>query len=150
MDCYASAAQSGSIYFHGFDYTDGRGGADLYRATLEGESYAVPENLGDAVNTPQHDWDVFVAPDESYLIFASVDRPDGLGEGDLYISFARSDGSWATAKNLGEPINSSANEICPSVSPDGQYLFFTSDRTGVSEVHWVDTAFISELGSSDR
>jgi hypothetical protein len=101
--------------------------------------------LGDAINSEHHDWDVFVAPDESYLIFASVGRPDGLGRGDLYKSIRRPDGSWSPAENMGDVINSDADEICPSVSPDGKYLFFTSNRNGTSAVYWVDASVIEGL-----
>ena len=31
--------------------------------------------------------------------------------------------------NLGTPVNSEASEFAPSVSPDGEYLFFSSYRT---------------------
>jgi len=32
------------------------------------------------------------------------------------------------AKNLGSPINSSALDFCPIMSPDKKYFFFTSER----------------------
>jgi Tol biopolymer transport system component len=142
MDCYASISRDGTLYYHGFGYADGKGGADIYRAQWIDGSYAQPVNLGDAINSDQHDWDVFVAPDERYLIFASVDRPGGLGRGDLYVSFRQSDGSWAPANNMGNAINSAGDEICPSVSPDGKYLFFTSNRDGASAVYWVDASIL--------
>jgi len=33
------------------------------------------------------------------------------------------------AKNLGSPINSSALDFCPIMSPDKKYFFFTSERS---------------------
>jgi WD40-like Beta Propeller Repeat len=59
-----------------------------------------------------------------YLIFAS-DRPDSLGNADLYVSF-RVDGAWQPARNLGPAINSKHFEYCPIMSPDGAHFFFTS------------------------
>ncbi len=144
-DCYASVSRNGTLYYHGFGYKDGIGGADIYRSRWVDGRYTQPENLGEAINSEHHDWDVFVAPDESYLIFASVGRPNGLGRGDLYVSFRQPDGSWSRAKNLGNVINSDADEICPSVSPDGKYLFFTSNRNGASAVYWVDVSVIKDL-----
>jgi Tol biopolymer transport system component len=145
MDCYASVSRDGALYYHGFGYMDGKGGADIYRSHWADGRYAQPENLGDAINSKHHDWDVFVAPDERYLLFASVGRPDGLGRGDLYVSFRQADESWSPAKNLGNTINSEADEICPSVSPDGKYLFFTSNRNGTSAVYWMDASVIEDL-----
>ncbi len=68
-----------------------------------------------------------MAPDESYLIFASFGRLDSLGSADLYVSF-RVDGKWQPARSLGTSINSKAFEYCPIVSPDGRHFFFTSYR----------------------
>jgi len=37
-------------------------------------------------------------------------------------------GRWTRPRNLGEPINSSGWEFGARPSPDGRYLFFTSNR----------------------
>lgn len=60
------------------------------------------------------------------MIFVS-DRAGGFGGGDLYISI-RHDGHWDMPMNLGQPINSYATDMAPSVSPDGTVLYFTSSR----------------------
>lgn len=71
-----------------------------------------------------------MAPDQSYIIFSSSGRRDGTGPaGDLYISFRRADGTWEAARNLGPLVNTDRTEFCPVVSPDGRYLYFTSDRS---------------------
>jgi hypothetical protein len=44
-------------------------------------------SLSDFINTPHYEADVFIDPGESYIIFCA-NRPDGLGEGDPYISFS--------------------------------------------------------------
>lgn len=89
--------------------------------------YSKPENLGDEIYSKYYDGDPYIAPDESFLIFVSYNRPEGLGDGDLYLSFNQN-GRWTPAKNLGAPINSSALDFCPNMSPDGRYFFFTSER----------------------
>jgi hypothetical protein len=100
---------------------------DIYRAVLQGGRYVV-EKLDENVNHPvQLDSDPFVSPDESYLLFVSWGRPDGIGSGDLYVSF-RVDGRWQKAQPLAPGINSRYLEYCPIVSPDGTHFFFTSTR----------------------
>ena len=71
--------------------------------------------------------------------------------------------------NMGERINTSANEHFPAFSPDGQYLFFVSDRiadkfkskdnltpeqreeienspqNGSSDIYWVDAKIIESM-----
>lgn len=126
---YASAAADGTLYIAGIR-PDSRGRGDIYRVPLVDGEYGEPENLGPAINSPDHhDTTPFVAPDQSYLIFSSWSRPEGMGPGgDLYISLRQDDGSWGPAKNLGALVNSGRTEYCPVVSHDGQYLYFASER----------------------
>jgi Tol biopolymer transport system component len=126
QEYYPSVASNGTLYFSS-SREGGKGRGDIYRARLVDGKYAEPENLGDAINSQYPEGDPYIAPDESYLVFVSYGRPEGYGDGDLYISFRR-DGAWTKAVNLGPKINSSALDFCPIVSPDGKYLFFTSER----------------------
>jgi Tol biopolymer transport system component len=59
---------------------------DIYYSEWDLNNFKTPVKLESSVNTSSYEADVFVAPDESYLIFCST-RPSGLGRGDLYISF---------------------------------------------------------------
>jgi Tol biopolymer transport system component len=126
-ELYPSVASDGTLYFSSCGRSDSKGRCDLYRARKEGGRYLAPEQLGDSVNTAASETDAFVAPDQSYLIFAAYGRPDAIGDGDLYVSFNRS-GTWSAPRNLGPLINTVAREYCPIVSPDGQYFYFTSQR----------------------
>ncbi len=128
-----SATSDGTLYFSSAR-EGGKGGLDIYRSRMVDGKYAEPENLGDAVNGTNSEADPFVAPDGSYLLFTSRGRDDALVGGgapyprsDIYVSFNR-DGKWTQAKNLGPRVNSAAEESSPSVSADGRYLFFTSER----------------------
>jgi len=87
--------------------------------------------------------DPFVAPDESYLVFTSVNRPGGYGSGDMYISFRKEDGTWTEAKNLGKLFNTSGYDFCPIVSPDGEYFFFTQR----GDIYWVKVEAIETMKS---
>lgn len=87
----------------------------------------MPERLGGDINTDFDESGPHVAPDERYLLFQSR-RPGGFGGNDLYISFREADDTWGVPINLGKRVNSASNEYRPRVSPDGEYLFFTSGR----------------------
>jgi len=141
-DYYPTLTQAGTLYFSS-NREGSLGQNDVYRARRVDGAWTAPENLGPPINTSGREFDPFIAPDESYLIFAS-ERPGGLGRSDLYLSVHREDGSWAPPVNLGAPINSSASEYTPNVSPDGRYLFFTSGREGTDDLYWVDAAVIAK------
>lgn len=145
---YPSIARNGNLYFFSCR-NDGLGGCDIYMSRYVNGEYITPENLGSAINSEKNDWDSFIAPDESYIIFSSQDRKDSIGGQDLYISYKDKDGGWTTAKNMGERVNSEFGEICPSVSLDGKYLFFTSRRRGRADIFWIAADIIEELKPVD-
>ncbi|MGH9898375.1 MAG: TolB family protein [Pyrinomonadaceae bacterium] len=122
---YPTVALDGTLFF-GSDRAEGKGGTDIYRSRLVNGKYMEPENLGDAINTQFDEFEPYIAPDQSYLIFMAV-RPDGRGGSDLYISHQRG-GAWTKAVNLGDKINSNGSEYSPKVSPDGKYFFWSSTR----------------------
>ena len=138
---YPSMAQNGNLYFFS-NRNDGLGGCDIYVSRFVNGRYTQSANLGHAVNSAKNDWDAFIAPDERYIIFSSQNRDDTIGGQDLYISYRKSDGAWTQAKNMGTDVNSQFAEICPSVSLDGQYLFFTSRRRGKADIYWISTEIL--------
>jgi Tol biopolymer transport system component len=121
-----AVAASGNLYF-GADRPGTRGGSDLWVSRPVDGAYSTPENLGDAINSPAHEVEAWIAPDESYLVFSALRRAGGLGGYDLYLSRRRA-GRWEKATPLPRPINSAASDWNHSVSPDGRWLYFTSTR----------------------
>lgn len=124
---YPSVAANGNLYFTA-KYDDSFGKEDIYFSKFVDGKYSQPKNLGEVINTPLYEFNAFIAPDESYLIFSSWGREDDMGGGDLYISFRNGMNEWTQPKNLGSTINSNKLDYCPYVSPDGRYMFFTSER----------------------
>lgn len=139
---YISFTREGGMYFS----SNGATGAsdtrnfDIYYSESGGGGFLPKKKLGDAINTEHYEADVFVSPDEKFVIFCS-ERPGGYGRGDLYISFRDDEGKWQKAKNMGSVINTSNYEFCPFVSRDGKYLFYTSNM----DIYWVDAAIIETL-----
>ncbi|MBC6992678.1 OmpA family protein [Neolewinella lacunae] len=70
-----------------------------------------------------------ITADGNYLVFTACNRPDGAGSCDLLYTEWLGD-RWTPAKSLGPNINTKYYEAQPSLSPDGQFLFFTSNRPG--------------------
>ena len=141
---YPSIASNGNMYYFSCRKS-GMGGCDIYMSKFINGKYTEPIILSNAVNSEKHDWDAFIAPDESYIIFSSKDRPNSIGGQDLYISYKKSNGSWSKSKNMGPAVNSESGEICPSVSLDGKYFFFTSRRRGKADIFWMTSDIIRKL-----
>jgi WD40-like Beta Propeller Repeat len=81
------------------------------------------------LNTPSLDGCPFSSPDGRSLYLAS-NRPGGLGGIDIWVARrAHRDGPWGTPRNLGAPVNSAADDFCPSPT-SGRRLFFVSTRAG--------------------
>jgi Tol biopolymer transport system component len=139
-DSYPCVTEDGTLYFFS-RRPGGFGKSDMYRSRLENGKYVEAENLGPVINTGEHEWDPYIAPDESYLIFCST-KSGGFGEDDFYITFRNQDGSWSEPVNMGEDFNSSASENRPFVTADGKYLFFTSTKSGNRDIYWVDARVI--------
>lgn len=110
-----------------------------------------PRPLPKEINTGTWNAHPFIAPDESYIMWDG-ERESGYGANDLYISFRQKDGSWGEAINLGDKVNTDAEEGGPQVTPDGKYLFFNrmvpSDANGgeaQSDLFWIDAQIVEDL-----
>jgi hypothetical protein len=77
-------------------------------------------------------------------------KPGGYGKDDLYVSFRLGDGSWGEPVNLGEGVNSEESENRPCMTWDGNYFFFTSNRSGDRDIYWVDATIIDRLKTEQQ
>lgn len=136
-ELYPMMVADGSLYFSAVR-DDSIGRRDSYRAAYAGGEFQAPVNLGPSINSDVDEGDIFVSPDESYIIHVAAGRPDGLGDGDLYISFKDEDGNWTPGVNMGPTINTEGIDYCPMVTPDGKYFFFTRGNN----IMWVDAKIL--------
>ncbi|MFC1564743.1 hypothetical protein ACFL6G_07380 [candidate division KSB1 bacterium] len=139
-EIYPSVTEDNIVYFNS-NRDGGYGGRDIYRTKYIDGVFSEPENLGGKISTEYDEGDVFVSPDETYLIFVSRDRPGSFGSGDLYICFRETDGSWSDPVNLGDKINTEHYDFCPVVSPDGKYFFYSSN----GDVFWVSAGILEQF-----
>jgi len=82
-----------------------------------------------AINTADNEGAQSISADGKLLFFTSCGRKDSRGSCDIYFS-RNYGGSWSTPQNVGEPVNSSAWESQPSISANGETLYFVSNRKG--------------------
>ena len=100
---------------------------DLYVTTCEAGQWQPPVRI-DAVSTEACEWEPWVIAGGNMLFFCS-NRTGSVGGFDIWVSLKRG-GQWQPPSNCGPAINSSFHEMDPAISPDGQTIFFASDRPG--------------------
>lgn len=132
---HASATNSGTLYFSSRNRVHGHGKSDIYRAVPSDNGFAV-ENLGTPINDELSQSDLYVDPEERFMILVITDHPHGFGGDDLYVSYNRQ-GGWSAPVNLGPVVNSPEYEYGPTISPEGDYLYFTSHRRGMGDIYRV-------------
>ncbi len=79
------------------------------------------------------------------LFFASDKPASGLGGSDIYMS-VRSDGKWGNPINLGEKVNSSADEMFPFFF-EGSVLFYSTNKSDNQQADF-DLQYICKTGNT--
>jgi len=126
---YISVADSGNIYFTSLTTS---GAPGIYVIHYIDGVYQPAEYTGLSGAHP------YIAPDESFLLFDKGVSSDDY----IYISI-KEDGIWTSPVRLGDDVNQEdAIQICPSVTPDGKYFFFSRFIDGKSDIYWVDGDYL--------
>ncbi|PJZ66876.1 OmpA family protein [Leptospira wolffii] len=120
-----SSNRDGSIEFQ---LSTGKIGVsrDLYFSNYEDGSWSYPVRLPEEVNTPLIEENPFLFG--NFLFFTRY--PFGkVSESDIFLSQYK-DGAWTKASRLPKPINTEHAEIAATISRDGKYIYFSSNRPG--------------------
>lgn len=126
----------------GWSPPGGAGRSDIYIARMRGTGAATVERMAAPVNTSLSEPDVFVDPDQQFLIIARTDDPAGRGGDDLYLVTKTAAGTWDTPRNLGPAVNTDVYEYGPFVSADRATLYFTRHRGGEANIYRIPTSSI--------
>ncbi|MDC9722018.1 MAG: hypothetical protein PSN34_04500 [Urechidicola sp.] len=126
---YPSVAVNGNLYFTASIESDTKGKEDIYKSELINGVYQKPVSLSKNINSETYEFNAYISPDESIIIYSSYRRPDSFGGTDLYISIKDENGLWKPAKNLGVEINSDKIDYCPFVDFNSNTFYFTSERS---------------------
>lgn len=106
-------------------YIDEKGNGNIFQCDLKGDQWSKPERLNKNVNTDYHESSASLAADGKRMFFVS-NRPDGLGDRDIYMSTKDEKGKWGKAVNLGPTINTQWGEEGIFIHPDGKTIYFSS------------------------
>ncbi len=103
---------------------------DIFVSRYFEGKWVQPQSISPIINTPSfNEGTCSVSGDGRMIVFTSCNSPGGRGRCDLYISF-RNGNKWSKPNNMGANVNSKYWDSQPSLSADGRYLYFSSDRPG--------------------
>ncbi len=120
----AMAPDGQTLYFVS-DAKNGQGGKDIWKATLENGECKYIENLGPEINTPGDEMFPTMRADGT-LYFSSNGIP-GYGGLDIFKATPLKEGGWQV-ENMGEPINSNADDFGMTFEKSSEKGFFSSNR----------------------
>jgi hypothetical protein len=131
LDMGASISTDGLELFFGSDRVGGSGDWDVYVTKRSSASapWDTAVNLGPTVNSSAFDGHPCISPDGLMLLLTS-NRSGGYGDWDIWMSRRPTrDDDWSAPANLGPAINTWAGESEPSISANGQTLYFSDWMT---------------------
>ena len=128
-----------TMYFVSNRLQGSYGGYDIYKTVKDETGKWTPAvNMGPVINSPGNEKAPFIHTDSQTLYFSSADYRDeegnyhrghlGLGGYDIFYSRMDSAGNWSKPKNIGYPINTPKNDLGFTVSTDGKYGYFASNK----------------------
>ena len=100
---------------------------DIYIAKKATDTtFTIGQNISTSINTKGHDAAIALSPDGSTLFTFSSTNTDN---GDIYTSKLKGE-DWSAPERLNSNINTTAWEGSCSITSDGRYLYFASERPG--------------------
>jgi hypothetical protein len=116
-----------------FFFVRGSSNADIWSTTKTSSAdtlFEPPARLGPPFNSPLNEGAMTISSDGQRGLFTACNRPDGLGDCDLY-EVGRNSSGEPTMRNATE-LNSPEWDSQPSLSADGNGLYFVSNRIGAA------------------
>ena len=98
---------------------------DIYISEKVNGKWAAAKNIGTNINTDGHDASIGLSATGTELF-----TYDGTGLGDIKYCNLKKDSTWSKPHLMSGNVNTREGETSLCISPDGQTIFFTSDRPG--------------------
>lgn len=115
---------SGDSLFYYIDHLEDFG--DIFISTYRNSIYNNPLRLAAPINSPQVESACNMAGNGRAMVFSS-NRPGGVGQLDIWITERDKSGTWSEPALIQGGVNTVSNEDFPSLSPDGNTLYFSSE-----------------------
>jgi outer membrane protein OmpA-like peptidoglycan-associated protein len=100
---------------------------DFYASNMGSDGFSAAIPLSDTLNFAAKKGSMSLSADLQTLYYAADYAEQGYGRYDIY-KVQRSPWGWSKPKNLGQRINSDFWDSAPSIAPDGNSIYFASNR----------------------
>jgi outer membrane protein OmpA-like peptidoglycan-associated protein/tetratricopeptide (TPR) repeat protein len=122
---HPSLSKDGKTLYFASNMPGGFGESDIWKVSVDGNSYGTPQNLGETINTPGKENFPFIT-DDNVLYFASSGK-QGFGGLDVFKIDLNSE---KQAQNLGKPVNTEKDDFAFSFNATANVGYFSSNRNG--------------------
>ena len=127
---HPSISKDGKTLYFASNMPGGIGDTDIWKISVNGNTYGKPENLGSRVNTPAKEGFPYISED-NILYFASSGK-QGFGGLDIFKCDMNSN---EAAENLGKVINTKRDDFAFSVNNTLKVGYFSSNKSGVDNIY---------------
>ncbi|WP_104734058.1 OmpA family protein [Hanstruepera ponticola] len=127
---HPSLSSDGKTLYFASNMPGGLGDTDIWKVSVNGDSYGEPVNLGSKVNTSGKEGFPFIS-DNNILYFASSGR-QGFGGFDIFkVDLNKGE----DAINLGNAVNTKRDDFAFSINEQKEIAYFSSNRSGVDNIY---------------
>ncbi|MUU78403.1 OmpA family protein [Winogradskyella endarachnes] len=127
---HPSLSKDGKTLYFASNMEGGVGDTDIWKISINGETYGKPVNLGPNVNSSGKEGFPFIS-DDDVLYFSSIGRM-GIGGLDIFKFDLNTN---EDAQNLGASINTNKDDFAFSINKNFNVGYFTSNRSGVDNIY---------------
>ena len=127
---HPSISKDGKTLYFASNMPGGMGDTDIWKISVNGNTYGEPENLGTRVNTSGKEGFPYISED-NMLYFASSGR-QGFGGLDIFKCDMNTN---EAAENLGNAVNTKRDDFAFSVNNTLKVGYFSSNKSGVDNIY---------------
>lgn len=142
-----SVSADGKTLYFSSDMPGGLGGEDIWKVTINGNSYGSPENLGTPINSTDNESFPFISSNN--ILYFSSNKVGGFGGLDVYKVDLNKD---AKIVNVGVPVNSEKDDYSFTINEVKKTGFLSSNRGESDDIYQISPIchLIASITVSDK
>lgn len=111
---------------------------DIFYSEFVNGIYQTPVNLGQNINSSQHESTPYIDPQGRFILFF---------RSGIWISKKIIGGTWSQPERVSDLFPEVIGP-CAKITPDGLYLFFMKYVNGQNQIYWVDASVLQDFIST--